>query len=84
MTEERRYTGRIKTNEDLDNLIEHKNVIHFIKDQKLRWLGHLERMPEKRDVKSMQYKMVQLCTKWLLILKTLGTSRIQSKIQPKN
>jgi hypothetical protein len=33
MTEERRYTGRIKTNEDLDNLIEHKNIIHFINAQ---------------------------------------------------
>jgi hypothetical protein len=38
-------TWRVKTNEQLDNLIEHKNIIHFIKAQRLRWLGHAERMP---------------------------------------
>jgi hypothetical protein len=43
-------TWRIKTNEEVDNLIEHKNLIHFTKSQRLRWLGHVERMPEERDV----------------------------------
>jgi hypothetical protein len=42
-------TWRIKTNEELDNLIEHKNIIHFIKAQTLRWLGHIQRTPEERD-----------------------------------
>jgi hypothetical protein len=46
-------TWRIKTDEELDNLIEHKNIIHFIKAQRLRWLGHVERMPEERDVKKI-------------------------------
>jgi hypothetical protein len=31
--------------------MEHKNIIHLIKVQRLRWLGHVERMPEERDVK---------------------------------
>jgi hypothetical protein len=39
-------TWRIKTNE-LDNLIEHKNIINFIKAQKLRWLGHVEQGAEE-------------------------------------
>jgi hypothetical protein len=44
---------RIKTNEELDNLIEHKNIIHFIKAQRLRWLGHVERMSEERNIKKI-------------------------------
>jgi hypothetical protein len=35
---------RIKTNEELDGLIQHKNIINFIKTQGLRWLGQVERM----------------------------------------
>jgi hypothetical protein len=45
---------RIKTNEELDNLIEHENIIQIIKAQRLRWLGHVERMPEERDVKTIK------------------------------
>jgi hypothetical protein len=43
----------IETDEELDNLIKHKNMIDFIKAQRLRWLGHVERMPEERDVKEI-------------------------------
>jgi hypothetical protein len=50
---------RIKANEGLDKLIEHKNIIHFIKAQRLRRLSHVERMPEDRDVKKIK--------KWKLI-----------------
>jgi hypothetical protein len=46
-------TWKIKTNEDLDNLIEHKNIIHFISVQRLRWLGHVEGMPEERGDKEI-------------------------------
>jgi hypothetical protein len=52
-------TWRTKTNKELDNLIEHKNIIHFNEAQRLRWLGHVERVPEERDVKKMY--------KWKLI-----------------
>jgi hypothetical protein len=44
---------RIKTNEELDNLMEHKTIIHFIKAKRLRWLGHVERMPEERDIQKI-------------------------------
>jgi hypothetical protein len=40
---------RIKTNEELDNLIQQKNII-CIKSQRLKWLGHVERMPKEREV----------------------------------
>jgi len=43
-------TRRIKTNDKLDELIIHKNVINHIKAQRLSWFGHLHRMPEERMV----------------------------------
>jgi hypothetical protein len=39
--------GRFRLRKSL--IIEHKNIIHFIKAQRLRWLGHVERMPGERD-----------------------------------
>jgi hypothetical protein len=44
-------TWRIKTNDELDELIRHKNIINHIKAQKLSWFVHLHRMPKKRIVK---------------------------------
>jgi hypothetical protein len=38
------------TNDELDNLIQQKNMIRFIKSQRLKWLGHVERMPKEREV----------------------------------
>jgi hypothetical protein len=46
-TKERDDTWRIKTNDELDKLIRHKNIINYIKSQRLSWLGHLHRMPEE-------------------------------------
>jgi len=40
----------IKTNEELDRLIKRKNIIRFIKSQRLKWLGHVERMPNDKEV----------------------------------
>jgi hypothetical protein len=54
-TKERDGTWRIKTNNELDELIRHKNIINHIKAQRLSWFGHLHCMPEKRMVeKSIQ------------------------------
>ena len=50
-TKERDGTGRIKTNDELDQLIRHKNLINYIKAQKLSWFGHLHRMSEERMIK---------------------------------
>jgi hypothetical protein len=33
---------RIKTGEELDDLIQRKNIIRFIKPQRVKWLGHVE------------------------------------------
>jgi hypothetical protein len=37
---------RIRYNQELDRLIEGQGLVRFIKAQRLRWLGHIERMPE--------------------------------------
>ena len=41
-----------------DKLIRHKNIINYIKAQRLSWFGHLQRVSEERMVK----KSVQLET----------------------
>jgi hypothetical protein len=59
-TKERDGTWRIKTNDELDVLIRHKNIINHIKAQRLSWFGHLQRMAEVRMVKRVY--------KWKLML----------------
>jgi len=44
---------RVKTNEELDKLIKHKNIINHIKAQRLSWFGHLQRMPDTKTVKKI-------------------------------
>ena len=44
---------RVKTNEKSDKLIKHKNIINYIKAQKLIWFGHVRRMPDTRTVKKI-------------------------------
>jgi hypothetical protein len=44
---------RIKTNEELDKLIKHKNVVSHIKAQRLIWFGHVQRMSDIRTVKKI-------------------------------
>jgi len=43
---------RIKTNEELDKLIKHENIINFARAQRLGWYGHIERMQDIRIVKA--------------------------------
>ena len=50
-TKERDGTWIIKTNDELDELIRHKNIINHIKAQRLSWFGRLHRMQEERMVK---------------------------------
>jgi hypothetical protein len=44
---------RIKTNQELNQLINQKNITSFISAQRLSWLGHVERMSPNRSVKSL-------------------------------
>jgi len=42
---------RIKSNEELNRLIGNKNVINYVKAQRLAWFGHVHRMPYNSMVK---------------------------------
>jgi len=44
---------RIKTAEELDKLIKHKNIVNYIKAQRLSWFGHVQRMSDIRTVKKI-------------------------------
>ena len=50
-TKVRDGTWRIRTNDELDKLTRHKNIINYVKAQRLSWFGHLQRMSEERMVK---------------------------------
>jgi hypothetical protein len=52
-TNELNGTLRIKTNSELNKLIENQTVIKFIKAQRLSWLGHIHRMGSDRTVKKV-------------------------------
>ena len=43
---------RIKTNQELDKISKHKNIINVIRAQRLGWLGHIEGTQETRMVKA--------------------------------
>ena len=59
-TKERDGTWRIKTNDELDKLIRNKNIINYIKTQRLSWFGHLHRMSEERMVKKIYVRGLEL------------------------
>jgi hypothetical protein len=44
---------RVKTSEELDKLIKHKNIINYIKGQRLSWFGHIQSMPDTRTFKKV-------------------------------
>ena len=50
-TKESDGTWRIKSNEELNRLIGNKNIINYIKAQRLAWFGHVYRMPDNSTVK---------------------------------
>jgi hypothetical protein len=41
---------RIKTNQEINDILKVQHIIGFIKKQRLNWLGHVERMAEDNNV----------------------------------
>jgi hypothetical protein len=45
---------RIRRNDELEAIIKRENIVRFIKCQRIRWIGHIERMQDtaipKKDV----------------------------------
>jgi hypothetical protein len=52
-TKEDNGIWRVKTNGELDELIEHRNTINYVKVQRLSWFGHTNRMAETSIVKKI-------------------------------
>ena len=52
-TKESDDTWRIKSNDELSRLIGNKNIINYIKAQRLAWFGQVHRMPDNSMVKKV-------------------------------
>jgi len=52
-TKEKDGTWRIKSNEELNRLTGNKNIMNYIKAQRLAWFGHVRRMPDNSMVKKV-------------------------------
>jgi hypothetical protein len=50
-TKESDGTWQIKSNDKLNRLIGNKNIINYIKAQRLAWFAHVHRMPDNSTVK---------------------------------
>jgi len=45
---------RIKSNQEINDILKGQNIIGFIKKQRLNWLGHFERMAEDNNVRKIK------------------------------
>jgi len=45
---------RIRTNQEINDILKGQNIIGFIKKQRLNWLGHIERMAEDNIVQRIK------------------------------
>ena len=53
---------RIKTNNELNKLIKHQNIVNYIKALRLSWFGHVQSMPDFRTAKKI-FKWTPLTTR---------------------
>ena len=44
---------RIKTNDELNKLIKHGNIVNYIKAQRLSWFGHIYSLSDTRTTKKI-------------------------------
>ena len=56
---------KIKTNEEINDILKGQNIIGFIKKRRLNWLGHAEYMAEGNNVlKIERWKPMAKKTNW--------------------
>jgi len=48
---------RIRQNDELEAIIKAENIVGFIKCQRMRWLGHIEKMQDTEIPKKMYGKL---------------------------
>ena len=53
---------RLKTNDELEKVINNENIVRYIKYKRLSWLGHVERMTNERVAKTI-YKWKPYATR---------------------
>jgi hypothetical protein len=51
LTKEANGVWRIETNVEFGELIKHRNIINYVKAQRLNWIEHTNRMAETATVK---------------------------------
>jgi hypothetical protein len=61
-TKQKDGSWKIKTNMELDKLIQHRNIINYVKAQRLSWFGHVHRKPETSIVRKI-YKWQPYATR---------------------
>jgi len=44
---------RIQNNMEIDKLIEGADIVRFIKAQRIKWLGHIQRMDQARPTRKV-------------------------------
>ena len=52
-TKKKDGSWKIKTNMELDKLIQNRNIINYVKAQRLSWFGHVHRKPETSIVRKI-------------------------------
>ena len=78
---ERNSTWRIKNDEELDKLIKHRNIVNYIKAQRLSWFGHIQRMPEARAAKKkFKWNTLTMGPRGRPIIQGLGQMKIKNWI----